>query len=1456
MMYLFPAAFVFIPMKMSDFRLATPRMCFVWVTLLLLGLPLAGRAQILINEVLAANQSTAPLVDIPDYFPDYIELYNFSTNDIDLGLEGYCLTDDIRFPTKFRFPLGTVIAADSFLLVFCDAETNLVGAEGVLHTGFGLDAKGGETLAIYRTNVGLNSVTFICSNYFGIQVPGYSVGRIPSAQGDPNSSASFTLNIPTPCGVPYPVPSQPCLPNVAASFVPAPTSSNQFTLKINEWMATNSAGVDQDWIEIYNPDTNIVLLSGLVFIDNGLNSPAGPFLLQTIRAVPALSFIGPRSYVQFFASDLASRDANHLDFGLSSGSDTAPPAPGVPLDRIYLFGPSRTPASLIDKVDCFLWRGRNLSEGRVPDGENRFIVFPNPTPEESNFGRITNVVIQELLSHTDPPLEDAVKFYNPTPSPVDISYWWLSNTRDNPRKYQYPAGTVIQPFSYLVTYESQINDLANHPATAFNFNSARGDECYLFSADAQGVLTGFRTGVTFGPADNGVSFVRYVTSDTNAEFVAATDLGFGTDVRAGQDPARLAVFRTGQGATNAPPTNGPVVINEIHYHPPDVIVGGIPEDNAVDEFVELRNISPGNVPLFYAPRDQSPEQIQYATNGWRLRGLVDFDFPGLDTGRQYVMPPNSYVLMVNFDPDALTNAVLRGQFMARFNVPPGTKMFGPYRKRLSNNSGEVQLQRPDQPQAPGRPDAGLTPYVRIDRVVYNDRAPWPTNGVDGGGHSIQRRFSYEFGNDPTNWFGAAPTPGNFNSPTYREAPYILAQPISPGIVEPGTTVELSCLARGDLPITYRWYRNGFFTGVTGNTLDLVNIGSLQVGDYTCLISNIAGITTSRVARVDVDCPFTLNHPLAGFPIDGGSSNIVVTGRPNCTWSVINTAAWVNVTSGPLYTGSDVVTYTVQPNLLGVRSATLIVAGLPYVVGQTPADLTRPTVGVTAPAANARVTSPALVVRGSLKDNVQIGPLAGAVSVQVGTGVAQQFDGSNAWSAGVTLSVPGTNTLRVWAQDFAGNYSFTNTRTVFYAIPSTLYLARYGSGTVAGATNLQRLDLGRNYTLSATPGTGYVLSHWSLNGNPVSGSNRLTFRMEAGLSVGAHFVENPYVAVKGSYDGLLFTAGDAHHTNAALFKMTTTDKGTYSVTLQMAGKRYSASGQFLIDPTGSGLPSATNVIARTGLSPLTVKWDLDTVFDSDTVTGFAWLQESPLPITVIGNRAIYSATVPAPLAGKYTVLLPGTPGAPDRPEGAGFGTVSVSSSGVITFSGTLADGSRVSQSVPVSQNGEWPLYVNLYAGKGSLLGWVYFATNNPVTDLSGELVWTRPAQAGAFYPAGFEAASILAGSRYVAPAATGRILDLPNGFVTLTGGNLGQAYTDPFTLGPGSKFTNNGPNTLSITFTTSSGLFTGSFKPAGSTTSRTLKGAVLQKANIGAGFFPGTNEVGLITLEPPPPPVEE
>lgn len=68
--------------------------------------------------------------------------------------------------------------------------------------------------------------------------------------------------------------------------------------------------------------------------------------------------------------------------------------------------------------------------GRFPDGSATIALFPGTgSPGEANYLLLTSVVINEALSHTDPPLEDAIELRNLTAAPVDISHWWLSDAK-------------------------------------------------------------------------------------------------------------------------------------------------------------------------------------------------------------------------------------------------------------------------------------------------------------------------------------------------------------------------------------------------------------------------------------------------------------------------------------------------------------------------------------------------------------------------------------------------------------------------------------------------------------------------------------------------------------------------------------------------------------------------------------------------------------------------------------------------------------------------------------------------------------------------------------------------------------------------------------------------------------------------------------------------------------------
>ncbi len=179
---------------------------------------------------------------------------------------------------------------------------------------------------------------------------------------------------------------------------------------------------------------------------------------------------------------------------------------------------------------------------------------------------------------------------------------------------------------------------------------------------------------------------------------------------------------------------------------------------------------------------------------------------------------------------------------------------------------------------------------------------------------------------------------------------------------------------------------------------------------------------------------------------------------------------------------------------------------------------------------------------------------------------------------------------------------------------------------------------------------------------------------------------------------------------------------------------------------------------------------------------------------------------------------------------------------------LADGTKVSQKSMISKEGIWPLYVPLYKGGGSLLGWIQFASGS----VGGGSVWVKSHDGiSKYYPRGFTNAVETTGSLYTPPSSGKRAMELSTGGMVFSDGGLSGPFTIAITMGLNNKVTPSNGGKLSVSIDTASGLFKGTTVIPGTTTPLPFQGVLLEDENTGAGFFLTSAKSGRVFLSPTP-----
>lgn len=670
------------------------------------------------------------------------------------------------------------------------------------------------------------------------------------------------------------------------------------------------------------------------------------------------------------------------------------------------------------------------------------------------------------------------------------------------------------------------------------------------------------------------------------------------------------------------------------------------------------------------------------------------------------------------------------------------------------------------------------------------------------------------------------------------------------------------------PLGYQWQLNGVnltdnanFSGTATPTLTIKDVTEADLGQYQVFVSPtlLDSVATSSNVYLLVDIATTIKaQPVSHLNVPVGSVvnlSINVGGSPPFFYQWESNG--VPLTDGNEFSGVATSNLTINPvNLDDAASYSVVVSTYFHTNTSAAAkltvvpDKTKPTVTITSPAAGARTTD--TVISGTATDNAQVTGVSIWVTnifngvtnlINISPILSTNSPTSKTWTTPANAFPAGSNTVVAQSVDYSGNLSPVVVRKFFYIVPSTFTLSyneNYGtvtgSASVAGNTapaNGAQLNLGEGYTLVAKPAVNYLLTNWTSSTGWVSNSTTLHFIMTPDLVIEANFVPSPFLPVAGIYNGLIFEtndAGPAEQTTGFLSHLTLGNLGAYSGTLWLAGTSYSLSGTF--DIFGQASNHIARPVSRGGPVSvvMNVQWTNSQIIGSVTGTNDGgWI--SSLDAEEAAGTGV---------SGQSTLLLsPSADAIGAIPPGDGYLLMS-NHLGTVVIAGALPDGSTFSQSVPLGKLGDVPIFANLYADTGVILGLVKLTNGTPQAEAN--FVWIKPEVKTGIYNGGFTNLLSAQGSAWNNKSS----LSGDTGTLTISNSTLNLSYQVSI-VGNTVTATSGSANSLRGTVNPNTGAITFVFGNGVGKATDTGYAAVLQNTGAGGGYFVTKTDAGAISL---------
>jgi len=747
--------------------------------------------------------------------------------------------------------------------------------------------------------------------------------------------------------------------------------------------------------------------------------------------------------------------------------------------------------------------------------------------------------------------------------------------------------------------------------------------------------------------------------------------------------------------------------------------------------------------------------------------------------------------------------------------------------------------------------ANLPPGIAL--VGTNGNSSWKLNGTPTGtGTYLVGLTAKSSANAGASETTAATLTINIAPGVVVTPPGITAQPASLTVTQAQTAV-FSVVATSTVPLTYFWRKGGTaMTNGPNPSLTIASVQSADAGSYSVIVSNSAGTVTSSNATLTVIVP-----PAPPAIVTQPANQSVIVGQ-TATFNVSATGAtplsyyWRNGTT--VLTNSASASFSI-PNAQTADAGTYSVIVSNSLGTATSSNATL--------SVNTAVTAPGIASQPA-NQFVYQGQNASLSVTATGTGpLNYQWRRNNTKLANSThLSGTQSNLLTINSAltNDSGRYTVVITNSsgsitsqvavLIVTNKAILTVQTIGNGTVSPNYNGLSLVLGSNYTMTATADSGYLFSKWT--GSIYSMAISLTFVMQPGLVLQANFITSPFPQLQGAYYGIFYDTNSPTQLGSGAIAIDEKSAGGFSGSLQIGSTKWPFTGRF--DNTGN----ASVTVNRGKMNPVTLALQQDLFGGSDRIAGTVTASDNSWTSELVAERAgdFNAKTNPCPMAGTYTLVVPGTPGATGSPAGDGFGVVTITAAGIATLTGTLADATTVSTSGGLSRSGRWALFAPLYTGRGCFLGWLTFS-NAPGSDIDGGVGWFRPVQPSVtLYTMGFAVTTEAIGSRYTKPPAGTAALNFTDGIAVLSDGNLAQSFTNQVQLNANNTIVNLGANGLKLTVSPGNGLFSGQAQDPATGKYLPFKGVVLQKQNAGGGYFLNQNQSGEVyfgssPLLPPP-----